>query len=254
MDSALVKGRPCIDYYVVMSNRTNRSVWLFFDLGWTLEDETEAQYDRALQTVARLAAMGVNLTAAGFLEEMVETATAGADNVYNETLRRLGVNADDARTIRDRVTWDKSKLRLYPDARVTLYQLSQVVSLGLIANQSPGAPTRLEGYGLRKYFDVLLTSAECGVSKPDSRIFEMAEEISAADPSNLWMIGDRLDNDVAPANAKNWNTIHIRRGQHRSRQPRKNLEQPHHTVDGLGEIAAIVAPPNGDTLDRHGLR
>lgn len=75
---------------------------------------------------------------------------------------------------------DKKQLRLYPDVVPTLLRLSNVASLGIIANQSPGDPARLSAYGIRSYFEVFLTSAECGVSKADPRIFEMAEEFASS--------------------------------------------------------------------------
>jgi FMN phosphatase YigB (HAD superfamily) len=43
-------------------------------------------------------------------------------------------------------------------------------SLGLIANQSPGAEQRLEQYGILDLFSAVLASAAVGSSKPDPAI------------------------------------------------------------------------------------
>ena len=45
-----------------------------------------------------------------------------------------------------------------------------------MANQSLGTSERLENLGVRKYLDLIIASAEEGVSKLDRHIFEIALE------------------------------------------------------------------------------
>ena len=70
-------------------------------------------------------------------------------------------------------------------------KLSRIYKIGVIANQSLGTSERLENLGVRKYLDLIIASAEEGVSKPDRRIFEIALERSSCKPENEVMIGDR---------------------------------------------------------------
>ncbi len=63
-----------------------------------------------------------------------------------------------------------------------------------------------------KHFDVLATSAELGVAKPDKLIFEKAFELAGCKPQDSVMVGDRLDNDIIPAKATGMKTVWIRKG------------------------------------------
>lgn len=56
--------------------------------------------------------------------------------------------------------------------------------LGVIANQSPGTEDRLLNWGLLKYFDIVLASAEEGISKPDIAIFHRALAAAKCLPDN----------------------------------------------------------------------
>lgn len=64
--------------------------------------------------------------------------------------------------------------------------------------------------GILKYISIIIASAEEGVAKPDSRIFEIALERSNCEPANAIMIGDRIDNDIVPAKRMGMNTIWIK--------------------------------------------
>ncbi|MBR4040277.1 MAG: HAD-IA family hydrolase, partial [Clostridia bacterium] len=65
-----------------------------------------------------------------------------------------------------------------------------------------------DGVGVgRKYIDIVVASAEEGVAKPDKRIFEIALERADCKRSEAAMIGDRLDNDIVPANELGMYTI-----------------------------------------------
>lgn len=63
-----------------------------------------------------------------------------------------------------------------------------------------------------KYIDLVVASAEEGVTKPDKKIFEIALEKSNCKPVNTVMIGDRIDNDIVPAKMLGMRTIWIKQG------------------------------------------
>lgn len=85
-------------------------------------------------------------------------------------------------------------------------------NLGIIANQVRGLEQRLDSWGLLKYFKVIVSSSEVGVSKPDKLIFEKAFELSGCLPQNSVMVGDRIDNDIIPAKSVGMKTIWIKKG------------------------------------------
>ncbi len=66
--------------------------------------------------------------------------------------------------------------KLYPETKSMLESLSEKYKLGIIANQNAGTKTRLKNWNIDKYFDIVITSAECGCAKPDLKIFKMALE------------------------------------------------------------------------------
>ena len=110
---------------------------------------------------------------------------------------------------------DESKV--YEDRMKRIADLSgltykQIYKIGVIANQSLGTSERLENLGVRKYLDLIIASAEEGVSKPDRRIFEIALERSSCKPENAVMIGDRIDNDIVPAKQLGMKTIWVKQG------------------------------------------
>ena len=214
---------------------------IFFDLGWTLEDETDAQIRRAEGAAVAAAEFGIETSPERILELQEEGAAGLVPSVFHYALRELGLSKNLVAVVAKRANWDKSLLSLYPEARNVLEQLSEHHFLGLIANQSPGTERRLRKYGIAHYFGVILPSAELGMSKPDPAIFDYALGAAGCSPSQAWMVGDRLDNDIRPANAAGWRTIRVLKGYNAEQQPREELESPDYTITSLDEIPQIVA-------------
>ena len=52
---------------------------------------------------------------------------------------------------------------------------------------------------LEQYFDCVVIEGEFGVGKPDERVFRHAMQSLSCDPSSVWMVGDSLEADIAPA-------------------------------------------------------
>ncbi len=102
--------------------------------------------------------------------------------------------------------------KLYPESQEVLQSLHGRYKLGIIANQSEGTEERLVQFGIREYFDVIVSSAEEGVSKPDKRIFELALQRADCTAEEACMVGDRLDNDIVPAAELGMSTVWVRQG------------------------------------------
>ena len=81
--------------------------------------------------------------------------------------------------------------------------------LGILANQPPEVERLLRARRLWDLFEVHAVSDVLGYSKPDPRLFERAMEKAGVSPSESLMIGDRVDNDVAPAKALGMRTMQI---------------------------------------------
>lgn len=172
--------------------------WIFFDVGSTLVDETEAYDHRARDIIA-----GTDITFQEFDDMRIALARQGLDG-NSAAIKHFGLT---------KTPWHSEDEVPYPDAKSTLAALIQMgYKLGIIANQKLGTAERLENWGLRQYFDVIVSSAEIGYAKPDKRIFEKALEMAGCTARESVMVGDRLDNDMIPAKALGMRTVWIKNG------------------------------------------
>lgn len=107
-------------------------------------------------------------------------------------------------------------VRLMPGAAETLHMLRDAgVMLGIASNAQPYTLRELTSTGLSLALfnpDLCLWSFAHGFSKPDPHVFRIltarlqAAGVAAAE---VLMVGDRLDNDIAPARAQGWQTWHL---------------------------------------------
>ncbi len=100
---------------------------------------------------------------------------------------------------------------LYPDALRALGALrSAGYRIAIVANQPESRTDELRRLGIDA--EVIAMSGAMGVAKPDPGFFERALSLMGAAPGDVAYVGDRLDNDVAPAAAFGMRAVWIRRG------------------------------------------
>ena len=117
---------------------------------------------------------------------------------------------------------------------------SRGVLLGLAANQPPSTIERLDSAGVGHFFTHRKVSATIGFSKPDPRLFLEACAYLQVDPASCLMVGDRIDNDIAPAKALGMRTVLFRTGRHRLQMPRSAQEVPDADVASVEELDAAI--------------
>ena len=172
--------------------------WIFFDVGSTLVDETEAYDHRVREMIA-----GTNITFKEFDDVRIALARQGLDG-NSATIKHFGLT---------KTPWHSEDEVPYSDAQSTLAALvDKGYKLGIIANQKLGTEERLESWGLRQYFEVIAASAEIGYAKPDKEIFVKALELAKCTAVESVMVGDRLDNDINPAKAIGMKTVWVKNG------------------------------------------
>ncbi len=88
-----------------------------------------------------------------------------------------------------------------------LERLFEKYDLAVAANQPKVSRQALETAGLLKYFKVVGISDERGLSKPSSAFFEALLHEAGCAPSEAVMVGDRIDNDIAPAKRLGMRTV-----------------------------------------------
>lgn len=199
--------------------------WIFFDMGSTLIDESAAMEHRIREVIA-----GTEITYEQFVHKMQYYARQNKPGDL-EAIRYFGIT---------KTLWHKEDEILYPDAIECLKKLGERYHLGIIANQSLGSEDRLKQFGLWEYIDVLAASAEEGVAKPDRRIFEIALEKAGCMVEEAAMVGDRLDNDIVPANQLGMFSIWIKQGSWKDACPKEELEIPVLTVNSLTELCKWI--------------
>lgn len=198
--------------------------WIFFDIGSTLVDESVAYQNRIGRTIA-----GTNVTYDDFYNKMVEISKYNQSG-YNKALEAYGLKT---------VPWNSDDEFIYPETENCLGELSKHYRIGIIANQNLGSEERLEKLGLLKHIDLVIASAEEGVAKPDLRIFQIALARADCKPEEAVMVGDRLDNDIIPANKIGMTTVWIKQGFGSYAEPKTVEEQPDYIVNNLVEITEL---------------
>ena len=76
--------------------------------------------------------------------------------------------------------------------------------LGIVANQPQAARERLARAGIGDLFEHQGLSGLTGFGKPDPRAFQTAAEALGVAPADCIMVGDRIDNDIAPPRRSAW--------------------------------------------------
>jgi HAD superfamily hydrolase (TIGR01509 family) len=184
-----------------------------FDVGETLVDETNMW--------ARVAEAG-GVTPFTLMAGLGATIALGRP--HDEVWELLGID-------RPAGTWTMSDW--YPDALPCIARLREA-GFGVFA--SGNVPAFVEDE-LRPHFDAVASSERWGVWKPAAAFFERVVELAGVAAERIAYVGDRVDNDVAPALAAGMVGVHIRRG------PWGHLQQPPEAairVRSLDELPAVL--------------
>ena len=172
--------------------------WIFFDLGSTLIDETEVYAQRFAETVR-----GSGVSVSEFQKTAVRFWTQGLDG-YPQAAAYYGL---------PKAPWRSEYESLFDGCAAVLEALkARGYRLGVSANQVPGTVKRLKAWGILRFFDVIAPSAELGMAKPDPAIFLWALQEAGCKPENAVMIGDRIDNDILPAQALGMKAVRVLTG------------------------------------------
>ena len=226
--------------------------WLFFDVGYTILDETPAwqeQFER-LARASTASPHGQAVTVDQLWETYRDACASFAPGQWRRICERV---ATSPASVREWMLlsqgWRHDLETPYPRIGEALAQLASRYHLGVIANQAHGTRDRLERHDLWQHFRVIASSAEAGVSKPDPKIFELALREANIEPWRAAMVGDRLDNDVAPANRLGMLSVHVRQGGSAAQRPRDDAERATLAVDSVPQLAALLVGEASSSSD-----
>jgi HAD superfamily hydrolase (TIGR01549 family) len=210
---------------------------VFFDVGETIVDETREYGTWAdwlgVPRHTFSAVFGAVIARGGDYRETFQVFRPGFD-LTEERQRRAGAGSPE--------TFDEGDL--YSDARQTLADLKRLgLTVGIAGNQTNRAEEILRSLELP--VDMVGTSDSWGVEKPSSEFFERMVCEAGCVADELLYVGDRLDNDIRPAQALGIETALIRRGPWGAiLEDRDAIDRCRFVVSSLSELPALVAAVN----------
>jgi 2-haloalkanoic acid dehalogenase type II len=237
---------------------------VFFDLGGTLihfqGTWTEVMHTANEELLAYLQQAGFSVDEATFTDEFkrrleeyyVQRESEFIEYTTNLVLRTLlqdlgnpQVEAEALRPALKRLyAVSQAHWQREDDALATLQDLkASGYKLGIISNagDDEDVQTLVDNAGIRGYFEFVLSSASCGVRKPNPRIFELALEKLNLRPDEAAMVGDTLGADILGARNAGLKSIWItRRADTPDNHDHDDTIQPDKTIATLTELPAAL--------------
>jgi HAD superfamily hydrolase (TIGR01662 family) len=131
-----------------------------------------------------------------------------------------------------------------PSALPTLTELvDQGYRLGLISNASDDedVQTLVDKAGLRRFFEVILSSAAAGIRKPHPGIFHRVLDQIGVSARRAAMIGDTLGADILGAQNAGLYAIWLTRyADVPANRAHQDTIQPHATIHSLAELPGLL--------------
>lgn len=216
----------------VLFDETPQHSWLFHTLLLTLRAHgKEVLWDDFNTTRKELAARGPN----------PEAAIKGALAAYCTNDSETDVLWHEARDRYQEMRRPRPFGLLLDGITPVLKELRQEFRLGIIANQHPPVAQAIADYGIADLFDVVIISEIVHLFKPDPAIFQYALGAAKLNGQEAIFVGDRPDNDIAPAKAAGMRTVRFRRGaQYVYFNPEGSEFQPDTTVTDVAQLVAAV--------------
>jgi putative hydrolase of the HAD superfamily len=218
---------------------------ILFDVGGPIDMEFawEIAVDGAIASACGLEGIRVD---EAMIDKASEVAVAAfAPDAYAHMVETLcGGDPRTVERVRQRVramTGNLDVFQLRPEIDGLLRRLRERgLQLGIVANQPQAARERLVRAGIGELFDYQGLSGLTGFSKPDPRAFQAAAAALGVAAADCIMVGDRIDNDIAPAKALGMAAVLLRSGRHRRQRPRSQAEEPDAVVTDVLELEAAI--------------
>ncbi len=214
--------------------------WVFFDLGGTLLDDIPFHDHIYREMLDILALGGYKVTIEEFMKArdlMVKKRVPVLKALIRHFTGREELVDPMIKELLKRVEGKGPLLQLsFPESEQVIKTLKGQYKLGIIANQQAGIHSLLKKLGWDKDFDVTIISDEVKLSKPDVRIFQMTLDRAGCSPSKAAMVGDRIDNDIAPAKRIGMKTVRFKAGVFAPQEPTTEEEKPDIEIQSLSDL------------------
>ncbi|MCC7478500.1 HAD family hydrolase [bacterium] len=223
-----------------------------FDLGSTLWDDYPSELHHWEHVAAALQELGHDVSLEQIIaesEKVIETycpsltrsiiwrLCGGRREHYDAVLKRT------VPLVLERLRDKQEFLRLnplFPGVHDLLEELSQHYLLAVISQNFVEAQLWLEFHDLDGYFLLVSISARESLYKPDTRLFVNTCTALGVEPASAMMVGDRLDNDIWPANRIGMQTVRVLADPYRLQQPRYHNDVPGATIEAVAQLREVL--------------
>lgn len=223
--------------------------WLFLDLGGPVfDDEPWSAYIRTVLQ-QELSREGLLASPDTFFAVEQEVKAKRQSGFLRMLVRAVSESEEQAQRIWRRVQLIQEATDLatftrlnpmQPGAAEAIHLLARRYRLATLSNNLLIANELLKFHGVWDCFVVSGNSAEVGFSKPDPRLFQCVLTRAGCQPAEALMIGDRLDNDIAPAKRLGLRAARIRVGWYSNVEPCCAEEQAEYEASSLFDLAQLL--------------
>lgn len=188
---------------------------VLFDLDGTLLDRHHSLIVYLHQLLNRQSHLLGHLPPLEFIDRVVDYDARGhgaKDRVFQQIESHFGLPKNTGQLlVDDFYTYFPDTCVPFPKLHQTLQALErQDFALGLVTNgKSASQNPKIDGLGIRSYFQTVLVSESVGVRKPDPKIFHMALETLRVEPAAAVFVGDNPIADIAGAKAVGMRAIWV---------------------------------------------
>jgi len=178
--------------------------WIFFDIGNVILNDDPAMayfYHEIFQAVTQ---NGKPVTLEQILADRERSILEQRNGKHYETVGKKYLPPREWQKVEKRIRrtlaekWAEFS-PVIPGIVPVIEELAAQFHLGIIANQPLEVIPVLKKLGIWRYFQVHGISQLVRKTKPDPAFFQWAVEQAGCQPGEAVMIGDRIDNDIAPA-------------------------------------------------------
>jgi putative hydrolase of the HAD superfamily len=182
--------------------------WLFIDIGGPILDDGPLFDYLAAALRGILAAQGHAVSGEAYMEAMETGWREGASSTLDYIIRHFVASEEEYRQAKkayrevfNGLSWSEYRRlqSLRDGVPEALEALAGRYRLATLSNNVVRVRDLLEEYDIGRHFSAWGISEEVGSAKPDRRLFDHVLAQAGCQPDEALMVGDRLDNDILPA-------------------------------------------------------
>jgi putative hydrolase of the HAD superfamily len=234
--------------------------WLFIDIGGPILDDGPLFDYLAAALRGILVAQGHRATGEAFQKAMQRGWLEGAPSTLDYIIRHFVSTDEDYERAKHSywevfrgLTWEEYRQLqiLKHDVPGALEALAGRYWLATLSNNVARVRKLLEELDVARFFSAWGISEEVGREKPDPGIFRHVLDQAGCRPEEAMMVGDRLDNDILPAQELGLATALVQLNHNFGAPPRHVREiQPDVRVDSLCDLARKLAPEEDAAVEK----